>query len=216
MNPNKQIQKLYTERASLYQWLFVDFLGWGRELETFFRKSSYLRPDSKTLDAGCGTGIITRILYQLAQEKNYPAASFHAFDLTPQMLGIFRRWITERQATRIETQQADVLELAALPSHWTDYDLIISSTMLEYLPRHQVKTALSNLKVLLKQDGTLLVFLTRRNPMTRWLAETWWKTNTYAESETRMLFQSGGFDHIQFRPFSPGWSNSIMVIEARK
>ena len=36
MKTNNKIEKLYTERASFYEQLFVDFLGWDRELEFFF------------------------------------------------------------------------------------------------------------------------------------------------------------------------------------
>ena len=66
MNTHDPVRRLYTDRGALYQRLFVDFLGWGRELETFFRKAHYLRPGLKILDAGCGTGIITQVLYRLA------------------------------------------------------------------------------------------------------------------------------------------------------
>ena len=210
-----KIQSLY-KRASFYQWLFVDFLGWGRELEIFFRQSSYLHPSSRVLDAGCGTGVITRVLYQLASKRNYLGITFHAFDLTQNMLDVFQKWITERGATNIELQQADVLAVEAFPADWTDYNLIVSSTMLEYLPKHEVAHALGNLKRLLGNESILLIFMTKRNLVTRWLAEKWWKANTYEEREIRDLFRAAGFDKIQFKKFSRGWSGYIMVIEATK
>jgi 2-polyprenyl-3-methyl-5-hydroxy-6-metoxy-1,4-benzoquinol methylase len=134
MRTNDSVQKLYTDRGALYQRLFVDFLGWGRELETFFRRADYLRPHLKILDAGCGTGIITRVLYQLAQEQGHAGIQFHAFDLTPKVLEIFRQWISAQGANQIELVQADVLETGDLPAHWKEYDLIVSSTMLEICP----------------------------------------------------------------------------------
>src|SRR5207253_1040075 len=148
----------YTERASFYDRLFIDFLGWGKELHTFFQRSDYLHPNLKILDAGCGTGIITRVLYQLADDNQYKGIHFHAFDLTQSMLDVFQQWITGIHADNIELSQADVLELAGLPTHWGAYDLIVSSTMLEYLPPEKVKDALANLILLLKPTGTLLVF----------------------------------------------------------
>jgi ubiquinone/menaquinone biosynthesis C-methylase UbiE len=211
----EEIQNIY-KRAAFYEWLFVDFLGWSRELETFFRESNYIHSESKILDAGCGTGVITRVLYQLASERNYSGIKFHAFDLTQNMLEIFRQWVTDQKANNIELQQADVLAIEALPSNWDEYDLIVSSTMLEYLPRHKVAHALTNLKRLLGNKGVLLIFITKRNLITRWLAEKWWKTNTYEESEIQALFHIAGFQEIQFKKFSRGWSSSIMVIEATK
>jgi len=216
MRTRDPIQELYTDRGTLYQRLFVDFLGWGRELEHFFRKAIEIRPNSRILDAGCGTGVITRILYQLAQEKGYEGIQFHAFDLTPKMLEIFRQWITEQEATNVELAQADVLETGGLPAHWKEYDLIVSATMLEYLPKNQVKDALTNLKQLLRDGGLLLILITRRNRLTRWLAGKWWKTNTFEEREIQTLLQDAGFDTIELMDFSPGWSKSIIVVEAKK
>lgn len=35
----------------------------------------------------------------------------------------------------VETAQANVLELDPLPDAWTQYDLIVSASMLEYVPK---------------------------------------------------------------------------------
>ncbi len=214
MKPGGSVQQLYAQRASFYDRLFIDFLGWGKELETFFRQSDYLHPSTKILDAGCGTGIITRVLYQLAKDKGYQDIIFHAFDLTEQMLFVFQQWIAVHEATTIELLQADVLELETLPPHWDGYDTIVSSTMLEYLPREKLLAAMDNLKHLLKSEGTLLIFMTRRNLLTRWLAGKWWKTQVYEENELHSLLHQLGFKIIKPRQLSPGWSSSIMVIEA--
>jgi ubiquinone/menaquinone biosynthesis C-methylase UbiE len=63
MRQSISVQELYTKRTSFYDRLFIDFLGWGKELKASFQKSDYLHPNSKIMDAGCGTGIITRVLY---------------------------------------------------------------------------------------------------------------------------------------------------------
>lgn len=216
MKANHSVQKLYTERASFYERLFVDFLGWGKELQRFFLNADYLHPNVKILDAGCGTGVITRVLYQLAWEKGYQGVQFHAFDLTASMLDVFQEWITEHEATNIELQQADVLALEGLPSNWNEYDIIVVSAMLEYLPTERVQEALRNLMQLLKSEGILLLIVTRRNLITRWLAEKWWQTKVYEESEIRSVLRGLGFNEIISRDLSPGWSGSMMAIEAHK
>lgn len=210
------VQRLYTERASLYDRLFVNLLGWGKELQRFFQASDYLHPGDKILDAGCGTGVITRVLYQLALDKGYQGVQFHAFDLTQNMLDVFQQWIAAQGAANIELRQADVLELEALPSNWNQYDMIVSSTMLEYLPAGKVERALNNLQQGLKSGGTLLLFVTRRNLITRLLAEKWWQTTVYEESEILSMLGRLGFNEIISRKLSPGWSGSIMAIQARK
>jgi len=216
MSSENWVQKFYAKRASLYERLFVDFLGWGRELETFFRRSGYIQPDFKILDAGCGTGIVTRILYRLAQERGFEGVRFHAFDLTQNMLDIFQQWIATHGADNIELKQADVLEAHAFPSSWREYDLIVSSTMLEYLPEDKIMDALINLERLLSNNGIFLAFLTKRNTLTQWLAEKWWRTNLFEESETQLRFYKAGFANIKFKNFSSRWSKFIIVIEAKK
>ena len=216
MKINNKIEKLYTERASFYERLFVDFLGWDRELEFFFRGANYIHSNFKILDAGCGTGVITRVLYRLANEKDSEGINFHAFDLTQKMLEIFQEWIAGQAGDNIELQRADVLELESLPPHWKEYNLIVTSAMLEHLPKDRIKEALSNLKQLLGSEGALLVIITKRNFLTQWLIGKWWKTNLYEEQEIRALFHAVGLNKIEFKKFTPRWSNFIMVIEAKK
>jgi ubiquinone/menaquinone biosynthesis C-methylase UbiE len=215
MSDNSQIQKLYTKRADFYERLFINFLGWGKELETFFQKSDYIHPNFKILDAGCGTGVVTKTLFQLANRKFVGRGQFHAFDITQNMLEVFQQWISKQGANNIEIQKADVLKIDGLPSHWKDYELIVASTMLEYLPRDKVEYALKNLKQLLGTGGVLLIFITKRNFITQWLAKKWWKTNLYDEQEIRVLLNNAGFLKSEFKKLSSGWSNSIIVIEAQ-
>jgi ubiquinone/menaquinone biosynthesis C-methylase UbiE len=212
---NSQVQKLYKKRADFYERLFVSFLGWGKELETFFRKSDYIHPNFKILDAGCGTGIVTKTLFQLAHRKDVHGVQFHAFDITQNMLEVFQQWIAKQVANNIEIQKADVLEIDGLPSYWKDYELIVASTMLEYLPKGKVEYALKNLKNLLGKGGVLLIFITKRNFITQWLAKKWWKTNLYDGEEIRVLLYNAGFVKSEFKNLSSGWSSSILVIEAK-
>jgi ubiquinone/menaquinone biosynthesis C-methylase UbiE len=212
-----KVKTLYTKKARFYQWFFIDILGWGKQLEAFFRESNYLSPDLKILDAGCGTGIVTKILHSIAEQQRLRDIQFYAFDLTSAMLDVFREWIAEQGIKTVELTQANVLLLPEqLPSNWHEYDLIISATMLEYIEKDKVTKAVSNLKHLLKNKGTLLLFVTRRNFRTRWLAQSWWKANVYEEIEIEEILHQTGFSTVRFKPFTPSWQNSIMVVEARK
>jgi ubiquinone/menaquinone biosynthesis C-methylase UbiE len=212
-----KVKQLYSKRAMLYEQLYVDFLGWGKVLEVFFRKSNYLHPTIKVLDAGCGTGIITRTLYKIAREKiGYEGLEFHAFDLTSTMLDIFRKRIIEEKLINVRLNQADILNLTSLPVDWREYDLIVSSAVLEYIPSDKINIALSNLKQLLKEDGILLLFITRRKFLTIWTGKLWWKTNLFEEDTIQLILRDVGFKNIQFKILPSLWSSYIMVIEARK
>ena len=210
-----QAEKLYSEKASLYQKVFMGFLNWGKELDKFFRQSNYLQPNLKVLDAGCGTGAVTKTLYEIAKGKGYLGIQFCAFDLTENMLKIFQQWVTSQGATNIELAQADVLDTKTLPPNWRDFDLIVTSTMLEYLPREKVKDALISLKQLLKQNGTLVVIITKRNLLTKWFAGRWWKANLYTKPEIQKNLQEAGFKEITFKKFTRGWSSAVMTIDAK-
>ncbi len=216
MKSSNQAEQLYAERASLYQKVFIGLLNWGKQLDNFFRKSDYLQPNFRVLDAGCGTGVVTKTLYQIAKEKRIEGIQFCAFDLTENMLEIFRKWISAEGANDIEVAQANVLDANGLPAKWREFDLIVSSTMLEYLPRDEVKEALTNLKRLLKQGGTILVIITKRNLLTSWFAGKWWKANLYKKAEIKQAFQDAGFMEVTFKKFTFGWSSAIIVIEAKK
>ncbi len=206
---------LYTDQASLYERLFVHLLGWGKELEAFFRESGLLHPTMRVLDAGCGTGIITRVLYQLALENRGTGIEFHAFDLTPKMLEIFATWIERQGADAIEVRRADVLEMEVLPPHWRDYDLIVASTLLEYLPRDRVEEALAQLRQRLAQGGRLVVLVTRHTAVTEWLASRWWQTHLFTDLEMEIRLRAAGFTRIVPTSLPGRWSDYITVIEAK-
>jgi SAM-dependent methyltransferase len=209
-----ETQSLYSERASYYERVFVGILGWGRELERFFRSAEVLRPGLRILDAGCGTGIITRTLHRLAKELGHAPITFHAFDLTPGMLDVFRQWAIEHDTPEIEIRQADVLEPGTLPSSWREYDLVISSTMLEYLPGDRVREALINLRSLMGAGGRLQLIVTRGSFLTRLLGGLWWHTNLFDERELRALLLEAGFRKTEHRSLSRAWSKFILVIDA--
>jgi cyclopropane fatty-acyl-phospholipid synthase-like methyltransferase len=143
----------------------------------------------------------------------------HAFDLTPAMLERFRRTLRERALQGIDLVQADVLALRALPPSWNDYELIVSASMLEYLPRTQLPAGLRGLRLLLKPGGHLVLFITRRNWLTRPLIGRWWQSNLYAADELRRAFQEAGFGSVVFRRFPTSFRHFALwghIIEAHE
>jgi ubiquinone/menaquinone biosynthesis C-methylase UbiE len=193
--------------------VFIGCLNWGKELEKFFKKTNYLQSNMKVLDAGCGTGVVTKTLYGIANEKRLDGIQFYGFDLTENMLKLFEQWIISVNAENVELTKADVLDTNSLSAGWNNFDLIISSTLLEYLPRDKVKDALYNLKSTLKPKGTIVVIITKRNLLTALIAGKWWKANLYKKAEIRQAFVKSGFESINFRKLTFGWSSAIIVIE---
>lgn len=213
------IKRLYSKKSSLYHNL-IGFLKYKEGIEKFFNKNqNYIKPHFKILDAGCGSGIVTKILYNLAQKKMLRRITFHGFDLTKVMLYMLKQWIKRGKVQIISLRQADVLLLKKqLPEEWKDYDLIVSSAMLEYIPKEKMGIALMNLKERLKGKGVFLLFITKNNLFNKVFINKWWKANMYKKEEIEALLLGIGYKKITFRefPFPYSYLNHWgFIIEAK-
>jgi hypothetical protein len=75
--------------------------------------------------------------------------------------------------------------------------------MLEYVPRHRLADALRVVRGRLREDGHLVLFITRRNWLTRGLIGRWWRANLYSAQELQNAFRCAGFSRCTFRRFPP-------------
>jgi ubiquinone/menaquinone biosynthesis C-methylase UbiE len=192
--------RLYTDRAQSYV-CFVRLVGYPRGLRAYFRGSPLLRSGLRVLDAGCGTGIVTLALREALLSRDLRPGPLHGFDLTPAMIERFRQTLQRRAIQGIALVQANVLQLDALPGSWNNYNLIVSASMMEYLPRNRLVDALRGLRGLLSEEGRLLLFITRRNWLMRPLIGRWWKANLYDSGDLEESFRRAGFSTIAFRRF---------------
>jgi hypothetical protein len=91
--------------------------------------------------------------------------------------------------------------------------------MLEYAPRNQFAEALSGLRGRLRDDGHLVLFISKRNWLTRLMIGRWWQSNLYNKKELLDAFRRAGFAHASFSAFPlaarylAAWG---YIIEARK
>src|SRR5262250_322284 len=213
------VEKLYTEKLSTYR-RFISFFRSRDALCTLLDDSGLVRPNLRILDAGAGFGTATFALLAALRSRNVYPDVVDAFDLTPAMLAQFRGALNSRNITQVRLKQANVLELdQQLPSSWSNYDLIISASMLEYVARPDLSNPLSVLRARLAPQGTLLVIITRKNWITKVLIEWWWQAARYSRRELREAFAAAGFRDLVFSrfPFRYFWQNfSNHVVVAKR
>jgi len=150
------VQELYTRSIDRYA-SFIGAFQSPQAMQALLQRSNLLHSGLRVLDAGCGFGMVTFALLKALREKNLDYEKIDAFDLTPAMLARFQSELQIRRIPRVQLQQADVLALDALPPSWTNYDLIVSASMLEYLPKQDLSRALAGLHARLAPHGQILV-----------------------------------------------------------
>lgn len=193
----EQIIRLYTARSWLYHGFFFHLLRYHKRIESILRNQSYIHSQMNVLDAGCGSGLLTKVLWKEAKEKQADNMVFHAFDLTPHMIDQFNAWIDRNGASNIRTQQGDGLNLQTLPADWNGYDLIVTSGMLEYLPKERLADAFRGLKTLLKPDGIIFVCMTKTSRASQLLVTKWWKAESYTQKEVESALADAGFTDVR-------------------
>jgi ubiquinone/menaquinone biosynthesis C-methylase UbiE len=200
MSATSTVRELFTRKDATYE-RFISLVRYPQGIRAFFLSSPLLRAEQRVLDAGCGTGVITLALWEALTRRGFSSATFHAFDLTPAMLERFRAKLAAPGAPIVDLATADVLQMTTLPARWTDFDLIVTASMLEYVARQRLAEALANLRQRLNDNGTLILFITKRNWLTRPLVGMWWRSNLYDRRELESAFHAAGFSRIEFARF---------------
>jgi cyclopropane fatty-acyl-phospholipid synthase-like methyltransferase len=188
-------------------------------LRAFLSNCDLLRSGIRLLDAGCGTGNVTLALLEAFKLRACHCHSIDGFDLTPAMLERFQKKLTRMRVPNVQLCQADVMRLESLPPVWQDYDMVVSASMLEYLPPESLAGALAALRARLGPQGALLLFITKRNWLMKLLIERLWVSNRYSRQQLITAFSQAGFHEIMFRkfPLNYFWLNQWgFIIEAKK
>lgn len=215
--PNEEVEKLYTARLNTYR-ACISFFRSREGIRALLESSEFLRPGLRALDAGAGFGTATFALLDALRQRRIEPSVIDAFDLTPAMLEQFQAELDARGVSQVRLKQGNVLTLWQFPPSWSDYNLIVSASMLEYLAKADLSQALSGLRGRLVANGTLLAVVTRKNWITKILIEWWWHAATYTRQELREAFAGSGFHDLVFIkfPLRYFWLNiSNYVVVAR-
>lgn len=200
MTVSADARQLFTDRPDAYA-RFIRAARYPQGLRAFWCASPLLRPGLRILEAGCGAGALTFAVWDAGERRGIRFGTFDVFDLTPAMLDRLRASLRRRCIDGIRLAEANVLHLDGLPADWRDYDLVVSASMLEYVPRERFADALCGLRERLKDGGRFVLFITRRNMLTRMLIGRWWHSNLYTTAELTDAFRRAGFSWFAFRRF---------------
>jgi ubiquinone/menaquinone biosynthesis C-methylase UbiE len=212
-----EVQQFFSTRTETYN-SFISAFRYPQGIRALLQASDLLRPGLRVLDAGCGFGVVTFAFIQAMASRGLKYESVHAFDLTPAMLSRFQTSLDTRGIEDVQLRQADVLALEQLPQSWSEYDLILSASMLEYLPKRELPLALAGLRRRLSPTGRLLIVITKKSLVAKILIEWWWRSEGYARDELHQAFAAGGFRDVTFRRFPDKyfWLNGgSYVVQAR-
>ncbi len=198
-------QAFFTARARTYA-QFIRLFRYQQGLQAAVARSGLLQPGMRVLEAGCGTGALTLAFHEAMSAVGLSPVEYHAFDLTPAMMELLRESLAARGVNGVELKRANVLSLDTLPADWRDYNLVLTASMLEYVPREQFPAALAGLRQRITAGGHMLLFVTRDNWLMQPLIGRWWRSNLYTTQQLRDAFASGGFADVRFLRFSfPHW-----------
>lgn len=179
---------------------FLTFSGFKRGIENFLdRLDIRLPPRPKVLDAGCGTGLITRYL-----ARRFPDARIVASDIDTAMLGEMTRLIAAEGLVRerFAIAEGDLAAPERIRLFPTGQGVIVSdnyfhavfvSGALEHAP---LAKSVGRLARLLKPGGTFFNLGVRRNPAGAVLGMVY-RFRPYTLAEMREACEEAGLGDIQ-------------------
>jgi trans-aconitate methyltransferase len=127
--------------AALYHEISAPQVSWGKKVLARVK----LRGDERVLDAGCGTGRLTRELLEAL-----PRGHVVALDASENMLDTARAYLEPDFASRVEFARCDLLDL----SLEREFDLIFSTASFHWVLDHE--RLFGNLYRALRPGGSLI------------------------------------------------------------
>ena len=189
----------YGRIANAYD-AFLTFSGFKRGVEHFLDRLDLRLPSSPAImDAGCGTGLMSRYL-----AKRFPDARIIAADIDGNMLREMERLVAEEgsHGAKLTIAEGDLAapdrirlfrtgETAIIPEN--HFDAIFVSGALEHVPLGE---SVRHLAKLLKPGGIFFNLGVRRNPAGAVLGMVY-RFRPYRLAEMRSSCESAGLEDIR-------------------
>lgn len=187
----------YGALANIYD-AFLAVTGFKRGIENFLDRINFVFPKgAKVLDAGCGTGLISRYL-----SKRYPGIELYSSDIEPRMLEELKKILSAEGISNVSLYQNDLNAPALLRDFETSenislppnfFDAIITSGALEHV---SIESVIPQLSLLLRPGGIFLNLGVRQSPAGAVLGMVY-KFKPHSVEEIQTLCRKSGLGDIQ-------------------
>jgi ubiquinone/menaquinone biosynthesis C-methylase UbiE len=107
-----------------------------------------IKPGHTIIDAGCGTGYMSKIFSQAVS----PSGKVYAIDRDSYFID---KLADEVRNTNIEAIEGDITDLCKLPDHSSD--ILYASTVIHSIPKHKVVDFVEEAKRVLKPKASLAI-----------------------------------------------------------
>lgn len=188
--------------------MMIVTIGHQRALTQYLSRLAFV-PGMKILDAGCGSGAATKAVITAMKKQGVTHATLHGFDFTDAAVQDFNTFAARQHSFVMQGCVSDALLVnETLPRDWREYDLVLSSGMLEYLSQDDLIHTLSLLRERIKPDGRLIVFISRPSLFNQFFLERVWRAHCHSSSELHRIFHSANLHIISLVPFQ-SWGYAI-------
>lgn len=172
---------------------FINPFFWNEPMRTKALELAQLnRPDLQTLDVGAGTGFTTEGIVEKVNPQYVTM-----LDQSPHQLANAEKKPVLNDCQKIQGDSED------LPFATDTFDRYVSAGSIEYWPEPQ--RAIAQAYRVIKPGGIALIIgpLRRKNPLARWLSDTWMLFPT--QEEYVQWYEQAGFTNIQKVYVAPSW-----------
>ncbi|MBI5492362.1 MAG: class I SAM-dependent methyltransferase [Deltaproteobacteria bacterium] len=195
--------------APVYDW-YCAKVGLGKKFRQRTLELAGVREGERVLDAGCGTGVLTRMAAALTGPSGYVAG----IDPAPRMIGVARS-NASAEGSRAEFRLGVIEEL---PFPDNSFDCVLSSFMAHHLPPEVKLKGFGEVYRVLRPGGRFLVVDIGRPSNPLWWAAVfpllfWSFTKDQIRGRLNGYFLESGFPEVEQKGW---WMGLINFWLARK
>lgn len=203
-------QKFYDRIADVHN-LMMKINGYRDSVAKYLSSLKFdINSDSKVLDAGCGTGLVTLAFHS----AGYRPGETFALDLSFKSLEVAKEQFEDDDIVAVRKVKPIQGNLLSMPFENGSFDLVLTCGALEYVPLDE---GIAELARVLKKDG-LLVLIPIRPSFIGSVLEILYNFKTHSAEQVKSHSQKhfeivGNYKFPVTEPI--GWSKNIFLLRKK-